>query len=825
MPSPTYGVVDSMVRANEDPISYGGRWTALSGGGRHVAIISNNLLNSTAYGTGLSGGDCFIGAKYGGNVEVAFTANTLQQLNNNWQLDIFFKYDNANPGSGYYLRFKYWSGGLYSVQFYRRTAGTDTPLGTATNTVSFAVGQELFVSALDDASGTMNCYANGTLVNTATDTTYKSVVGYVGVDMVKYDATTPSWNNMKVGGTITDTTFRTIADDATVGTLTWTNPSNVITSDNSYATISMPGSAAQTHYLKCTNGLSTSYPSGATFQGFTVRHETKAGDATQDWANNCKLVIGGVISGTNHSDATLMSLTDTLYSLGNDNDLWGLTPTAAQVNASDFGCALGFRGTDTANTLSVDQITLRIVQGSAITTTSQTITERAAIKNTTSQTISPRARVRVTTSQTIQPRSRIKATSTQTITPRAKVTNSTSQTIAPRAKVTATTSQTIQPRSRVKVTTTKTLPAIASIGGGAIKTIPSLASIKNTTSRTISPRANLKATTSQPALASSRIQITSSQTIQPRSRITVTNVTKNIQPRAKVTNTTTKNLLANSKIKATTTKTLSAVANILSSTQANRIIQSLASVKNTTSQTISPRGRIGTANVTRTALATAKITSATSKTVTPRAAIKNATSQSLIARSSVKVATSQTISPRSRVTNTTTRTATAVANIANASVTTQTKTVLSNAKVTSATTKTITPRAAVKNATAKTIIARGNIKSTVSQTVLSLGKITATATKNILSNARVGLGGTVRTITPRANIKGTTTKTILGRCSIAQVSTQTIQSRGSINTTPGAVQLDGDSYITKLFTGSSYITKNTSGVSYITKTHTGDSSI
>jgi hypothetical protein len=68
----------------------------------------------------------------------------------------------------------------------------------------------------------------------------------------------------------------TMVDDATVGTVAWTNPTNAGASDNSYATIGTSGRCGvfTGHYLKATN-FGFSIPVGATITGILVEIERK----------------------------------------------------------------------------------------------------------------------------------------------------------------------------------------------------------------------------------------------------------------------------------------------------------------------------------------------------------------------------------------------------------------------------------------------------------------------------------------------------------------------------------------------------------------------
>jgi len=65
----------------------------------------------------------------------------------------------------------------------------------------------------------------------------------------------------------------TLADDAAVGAVAWTNPGNAASSDNAYAVFSTSG-VQQSHYLKATN-FGFSIPAGATIDGVAVSIERK----------------------------------------------------------------------------------------------------------------------------------------------------------------------------------------------------------------------------------------------------------------------------------------------------------------------------------------------------------------------------------------------------------------------------------------------------------------------------------------------------------------------------------------------------------------------
>lgn len=73
-----------------------------------------------------------------------------------------------------------------------------------------------------------------------------------------------------------------------------------------------------------------------------------------------KLVKGGSISGTDKAYATGWGTDEALFGYGSPSDLWGLTFTPAEVNASDFGIAFAATITGTDITAEVDSIAIQV---------------------------------------------------------------------------------------------------------------------------------------------------------------------------------------------------------------------------------------------------------------------------------------------------------------------------------------------------------------------------------------------------------------------------------------------------------------------------------
>ena len=126
----------------------------------------------------------------------------------------------------------------------------------------------------------------------------------------------------------------TAADDSTVGTAAWSNTGNVTASDNVYA-LASPLNNTQSHYIKATG---FGFAIAGVVNGITVEIERKyAGGGTTVLDKSIKLVKGGVISGTDKAALIGFGTADTYQAYGGVSDLWGLTLTDTDVNASNFG--------------------------------------------------------------------------------------------------------------------------------------------------------------------------------------------------------------------------------------------------------------------------------------------------------------------------------------------------------------------------------------------------------------------------------------------------------------------------------------------------------
>jgi uncharacterized repeat protein (TIGR01451 family) len=126
------------------------------------------------------------------------------------------------------------------------------------------------------------------------------------------------------------------ANDSTIGTINWSNPSNAQTSNSSRAIASLDDNQVS-RYLKATN-FGFSVPGGATINGIKVDVQRQAENSNRIKDNSVKIVKGGNIGTANKANsADFWGTSDDYITYGSASDLWGETWTPADINATNFG--------------------------------------------------------------------------------------------------------------------------------------------------------------------------------------------------------------------------------------------------------------------------------------------------------------------------------------------------------------------------------------------------------------------------------------------------------------------------------------------------------
>lgn len=165
----------------------------------------------------------------------------------------------------------------------------------------------------------------------------------------------------------------TFASDSTVGTVSWSNPTNASASDDTDANARVDSN--NSHYLKATD-CGFQVPTGAIIDGIQLRVEKAEGDSLHNIVDNSVRVLkGGVYTGDDKASGTEWSTTDAYTSYGGSSDLWGTTWTAADINAADFGAGISANGGSSGADAFVDHIEIIVSYTEPITPTGFTVSE------------------------------------------------------------------------------------------------------------------------------------------------------------------------------------------------------------------------------------------------------------------------------------------------------------------------------------------------------------------------------------------------------------------------------------------------------------------
>lgn len=143
----------------------------------------------------------------------------------------------------------------------------------------------------------------------------------------------------------------------------WTNPTNVYSSNNSdaYRSLSTSGSNRRTEYLEITD-FGFSIPSGATIDGIEVTVECAASRTNSISDEYLYLTKDGSSAATsNNASGYYWNTYDTDFDYGGTADLWGETWSVTDINSSNFGVLLRARNYGGSNTTAyVDHVTVTV---------------------------------------------------------------------------------------------------------------------------------------------------------------------------------------------------------------------------------------------------------------------------------------------------------------------------------------------------------------------------------------------------------------------------------------------------------------------------------
>jgi hypothetical protein len=116
--------------------------------------------------------------------------------------------------------------------------------------------------------------------------------------------------------------------------------SNVLASDNQYATASHCDCCDQNTQCLFVTSFGFSIPLTATINGIVAEVEKRSSANGQMQDNPVMILKNGMETGTTHALPGNWGYTDQYYTYGNSTDLWGATWAPSDINNSGFG--LGF---------------------------------------------------------------------------------------------------------------------------------------------------------------------------------------------------------------------------------------------------------------------------------------------------------------------------------------------------------------------------------------------------------------------------------------------------------------------------------------------------
>lgn len=112
----------------------------------------------------------------------------------------------------------------------------------------------------------------------------------------------------------------------------WNNVTNILADDGNYANINHNGDS---NTLKAaTFGLSL--PAGATITGIETQHQLKRTTTISGSITSINVAKSDSTLGTAKTPGTALTSSDLNYTAGGDGDLWGLTWTVSDIQASTF---------------------------------------------------------------------------------------------------------------------------------------------------------------------------------------------------------------------------------------------------------------------------------------------------------------------------------------------------------------------------------------------------------------------------------------------------------------------------------------------------------
>lgn len=201
---------------------------------------------------------------------------------------------------------------------------------------------------------------NTTTCMTVTDVTIPSSVGSRGdLCLVGSAKITGAATVVEVGDDVRMTASAYQVDRSAGAGAGWTSSGNIVSSNGQKASVVIAGNA-QSPNLDAT-AFGFSIPTGSTINGIRAYIEKSASSDSGLDDVDVFLLKAGAAVGSNKANTSDYEDFDEIFSYGGSTDPWGMTWTAEEINASNFGLRLKVDSdTSSSRTAYVDHIEIRI---------------------------------------------------------------------------------------------------------------------------------------------------------------------------------------------------------------------------------------------------------------------------------------------------------------------------------------------------------------------------------------------------------------------------------------------------------------------------------
>lgn len=178
--------------------------------------------------------------------------------------------------------------------------------------------------------------------------THASNTSYVGLLVFRAIALTDAAGSE--AGSL-QSTSPTGSNDTGVGTVAWSNPTNIASSNDSRATVVLTGGQTS-NYLEA-NALGFAIPSSAAVKG--ILFEVEASDDVQTTQALSVRVVKGGTALTTTTKTQVINTSEAYYGFGGPTELWGTDWTPGNINDVTFGCMV-YVNSALADTYKVDHV-------------------------------------------------------------------------------------------------------------------------------------------------------------------------------------------------------------------------------------------------------------------------------------------------------------------------------------------------------------------------------------------------------------------------------------------------------------------------------------